>query len=104
MKISALLVGSLVAAASFQASATEDYNRTINTVGATSGQAYVEFKEGLSYACKFGIVYLPDPNTGPGKSMLAVLLAAQARSATIATISYSADAGNFCTASNIRSN
>jgi hypothetical protein len=104
MKISALLFGSLITAISLQASATDDYNRTINNVGATANQAYVDFKEGLSYPCKFGIVYLPDPNTGPGKSMLAVLLSAQARSATIVVISYSADAGNFCTASNIRSN
>lgn len=104
MKISTLLLGGLIAATSFQASATDDYNRTINTVGATSSQAYVEFKEGLSYPCVFGIVYLPDPNTGPGKSMLAVLLAAQARGATLAAVSYSADAGNQCVASNIRAN
>ncbi|MGN6094181.1 MAG: hypothetical protein ACTHOL_17670 [Luteibacter jiangsuensis] len=104
MKVSTLLLGGLIATASFQASATDDYNRTISTVGATAGQAYVEFKEGLSYPCKFGIVYLPDSNTGPGKSMLAVLLSAQARSATIVVINYSADAGNQCTASNVRSN
>jgi hypothetical protein len=104
MKLTALALAGFAALASFSASATDDYNRTINSIGATSTGAYVDFKEGVSSPCVFNIVYLPDPNSGAGKSMLAVLLGAQSRGATLAAVSYSVDAGNTCTATNIRSN
>lgn len=104
MKFTTLLFGSVTALASIAASATDDFNRTINNIGATNTGAYVDFKEGLSSPCVFNIVYLPDPNSGAGKSMLALLLNAQARGATLASISYSVDSGNTCTATNIRAN
>jgi hypothetical protein len=82
-----------------QALAADDYNRTIVSVG-TQQLGYFQVKEGLSQACNFGVVYLPDLSQYNARAMMAVLLSAQSRGALI-NISYDVGSTGYCTATKI---
>lgn len=101
MKFAAIAIGAMFASVSMCAAATDDFNRTINSIGAAGSTAYVEFKEGTSVPCVFGIVYLGDTSQPTPKAMLAIVLATRAEGGTL-TVSYTADAGGVCTATNVR--
>lgn len=95
--IVAFAVAALLTVSSY-ASAADDSNRTISTLG-TQGLGYVQFKEGLSQTCQFGVVYLPDLSQYNARSMMAILIAAQARGALV-DISYEGSP-NTCMATKI---
>jgi hypothetical protein len=102
MKISALLFGSLVACASFAASATDDLNRTVASVGVQNGiGAYARFVEPTSANCLYGVVYLggmDQPNT---RGMVAILLAAKAADGKIGDIAYDVQSNGTCFATKV---
>lgn len=75
-----LLLCSALIAVCTGASATDEYNHSIVSVGA-HGLGYVQFKEALSQPCQVGVVYLPDLGQYNARAMMAVLLSAQARGA-----------------------
>jgi hypothetical protein len=83
------------------AAAGDDNNRTISSLG-SQGTGYVQFTGSLSQPCLFGLVYLPDLSQPGARGMFAILLAAQARGATVSA-SYTMDASGACTATKISS-
>lgn len=101
MRIQSKIVASLVAMlACGSAFATEEDNKTIQSVGVQSGgPSYVVFNEPLAVGCQFTLIYLPAQSTDSGKQMLAVLLSAQAAGKGVARIIYSQDTSGNCTAS-----
>lgn len=103
MKIHIGVIAGLFSLASTNASATDDANRTISTIGAqTSTSAFVQFKEGTSAGCLSNAVFLGDMSQPIPKAMLALLLAAQARGAVVADISYDKAGNGSCIASMVQ--
>lgn len=99
MKIAALATVAL-AAFSAQAFAAEDTGRTISGLG-VQGTGYVQVAQGFSQSCQFGTVYLPDLSQYNARAMLAILVAAQSRGATV-SVSYDVAASGYCTANKIQ--
>lgn len=100
MKLPILAVAALLAFASSQAFATDDNGRTISALG-VQATGYVQVTQGFSQPCQFGTVYLPDLSQYNARAMMAVLVAAQTRGATISVgYDYNASTG-FCTANKI---
>ncbi|HVI55613.1 MAG TPA: hypothetical protein VM621_11280 [Luteibacter sp.] len=101
MKLVELIIG-MTFLVSAQASATDDVNRTIVSIGAqTTTSAYVGFKEGTSAPCKFNLVFLGDMSQPMPKAMLAILISAQARGSLVSNVTYEMDASGFCNATKV---
>jgi len=84
--------------------AASESNKTIQQVGVQyNGPGYVIFNEPLTVSCQYGIVYLPDVSTAPGKAMLAVLLSAQSAGKPISRVDYTQGSDGNCTAAIVAS-
>jgi len=101
MKFIVIFLLGLTVFTTTQAIATEGANRNIASLGVES-LGYVQFKEGLSQPCQFGVVCLPDFSQYNARAMMAVLVAAQTRGAPV-TITYDMASTGFCTASKVLS-
>lgn len=79
--------------------AASESNKTIQQVGVQyNGPGYVTFNEPLTVSCQYGLIYIPDVGTAPGKGMLAVLLSAQAAGKPISRLDYVQNGDGSCTA------
>ena len=86
----------LIASASFQASANDDFDRTIDRVGMQFNSPYVVFKEALSAPC--GFVSLGSFSDPQARAMYAALLSARAGDNKVYHITYSLNGDGTCLA------
>lgn len=98
MKLAALALGGLAALASMQASATDDYSRTISLIGLSGSTLYVQFAEGFSAPCKYNGLYIGTVDTAQTKAYLAMFLAARATGGgKIWHVGYTVGSDGLCT-------
>jgi len=83
--------------------AADESGKTVQQVGSqNSGTSFVVFNEPLQVGCLYNTIYLPDPNSAYGKSMLAILLTAESSGRGVRVV-YSQASDGTCTASLIAS-
>jgi len=98
MKLAALALGGLAAFASMQASATDDFGRTISLIGLSGSTLYVQFAEGFSTTCKYNGLYIGAVDTAQTKAYLAALLAARATGGgKVFHVGYTVGSDGLCT-------
>lgn len=100
--VKARFIVSLLVLFSTPVLAVEDYNRTIDRLGAQAGGAsghvaYISVVEGWSGGCAFGVVYL-DLNTIWGRAAYASALAAKHAGKRLSRVNYAVGSGFTCTA------
>ena len=99
MKFFVIALGGMVALASMQAVATDDYNRTIARFGVQFNNGFIVFKEPLSASC--GSVGIGSLDTSQTKAMYASILTAKATDGVIYHIGYTVNGDGTCTATSM---
>lgn len=99
MKTRFLVIALVSVAASTSASATDDFNRTIDRIGIQFNSPYVVFKEALSASC--GFVSLGSLNEAQTRAMYAGLLSARSTDNKVYHIGYTQNSDGTCTATSL---
>lgn len=77
--------------------ANQDLNKSVGRLGVQGNSAFFSVKEGLSTACKFGIIYSAI-NTDSGKAAYSALLLAKSSKTELLRITYDFDTNTeLCT-------
>ena len=84
-----------------QAMAASDSNKTVQSAGVQSPNAYFRVNEALSVSCVFNVIYIGDLSTPGARAMYATVLSTQATGKPLSTISYNVAPTGECTATQV---
>lgn len=84
-----------------QALAVSDSNKTVQSAGVQSPNAYFRVNEALSANCNFNVIYIGDLSTPGARAMYATVLSAQATGKPLTTVAYNVASTGECTATQV---
>lgn len=81
--------------------AASDSNKTVQSAGVQSPNAYFRVNEALSVSCSFNVLYIGDLSAPGARAMYATVLSAQATGRPLTTIAYNVAPTGECTVTQV---